>query len=221
MNLSDVQYPHDTKKAVRALLIQEARRGPKRVPWWRKPAVMTFAGLALAGTTAAGVYVALAPVDDKRDIRCYYQADLTTTYPVENSPGETKPPYITTGIFEVGFEARNNPTPDDRNAGMMQVKDPINQCSRVWDMGGMIMEGINDHLVPDDFVSPPPGVPAERTLTEPARDQNGNPLYPDPAIRTFGNYIPFLTECVVDNAVAVIPGPAEVCAQLGVPTLEK
>lgn len=221
MNLSDVQYPHDTKQAVRALLIQEARREPKRVPWWRKPAVMTFAGLALAGSTAAGVYVALAPVDDKRDIRCYYQADLTTTYPVENSPGETKPPYITTGIIEVGFDAKNNPNPDDPNAGMMQVNDPINQCSRVWDSGVMIMEGINDDLVPDDFVSPPPGVPAEQTLTEPARDQNGNPLYPDPAIRTFGNYIPFLTECVVDNAVAVIPGPAEVCVQLGIPTLEK
>ena len=221
MNLSDVQYPHDTKLAVRSLLIQEARREPKRVPWWRKPAAMTFAGLALAGSTAAGVYIALAPVDDKRDIRCYYQADLNTTYPVETSPGETKPPYITTGIFEVGFDAQKNPTPDDPNAGMQQVNDPINQCSRVWDMGAMIMAGINDDLVPDGFVSPPPGVPAERTLTEPARDQNGNPLYPDPAIRTFGNYIPFLTECVVDNAVAVIPGPAEVCAQLGVPTLEK
>ncbi|MGO4434763.1 hypothetical protein AB4Y88_16145, partial [Paenarthrobacter sp. RAF9] len=84
-----------------------------------------------------------------------------------------------------------------------------------------IMEGINDDLVPDDFVSPPSGLRAERTLTEPARDQNGNLLYPDPAIRTFGNNIPFLTECVVDNAVAVIPGPAEVCAQLGVPTLQK
>ncbi|WP_284985183.1 hypothetical protein [Arthrobacter sp. fls2-241-R2A-172] len=221
MNLSDVQYPHDTKQAVRALLIHEARREPKRVPWWRKPTVMTFAGLALAGSTAAGVYVALAPVDDKRDIRCYYQADLTTTYPVENSPGETKPPYITTGIMEVGFDAKNNPTPDDPNAGMMPVNDPINQCSRVWDSGFMMMKGINDNLVPDDFVSPPPGVPAERTLTEPVRDQNGNLLYADPNIRTFGNYIPFLTECVVDNAVAVIPGPTEVCAQLGVPRLEK
>lgn len=221
MNLSDVKYPHDTKQAVRALLIQEARREHKPVPWWRRPAAMTFAGMALAGSTAAGVYVALAPVDDKRDIRCYYQANLTTTYPVENSPGETKPPYITTGIFEVGFDAKHNPTPDDPNAGMKQVNDPINQCSRVWDMGSMHLKGINDYLIPDDFVSPPPGIPGERTLTEPARDQNGHPLYPDPGIRTFGNYIPFLTECVVDNTVAVIPGPAEVCAQLGVPTLEK
>jgi hypothetical protein len=58
-------------------------------------------------------------------------------------------------------------------------------------------------------------------LTEAAKDQNGNALYPDPAIRTFGNYIPFLTECVVDNTVAVIPGPVEICAQLGIPALEK
>src|SRR4051812_12294697 len=102
MNLSDVRYPADTKHAVRNLLVQEARRQPKAVPWWRKPAAMTFAGLALAGTTAAGVYVAMAPVEDKRDIRCYYQADLTTNYPVGTSPGQTRPPYITTGIMEVG-----------------------------------------------------------------------------------------------------------------------
>ncbi|XAS67532.1 hypothetical protein V3C33_19270 [Micrococcaceae bacterium Sec5.7] len=221
MNLSDVRYPADTKQAVRNMLVQEARRQPKTAPWWRKPAALTFAGLALAGSTAAGVYVALAPVEDKRDIRCYYRADLTTTYPVETSPGETKPPYITTGVFITGFDAKNNPNPDDRNAGMQQVNDPINQCSRVWDMGNMHLEGINDDLIPDDFVSPPPGLPAERTLTEAVRDQNGNPLYPDPAIRAFGNYIPFLTECVVDNTVAVIPGPAEVCAQLGIPALEK
>ena len=31
----------------------------------------------------------------------------------------------------------------------------------------------------------------------------------------------FLTACVVDNTVAVIPGPAEVCAQLGIPTLDE
>ncbi|MFF1254930.1 hypothetical protein ACFVYC_20880 [Pseudarthrobacter sp. NPDC058329] len=221
MNLSDVRYPADTKQAVRNLLIQEAGRQTKTVPWWRKPAALTFAGLALASSTAAGVYVALAPVEDKRDIRCYYRADLTTNYPVETSPGKTRPPYITTGIFITGFDSKNNPNPADRNAGMQQVNDPINQCSRVWDMGNMYLKGINDDLVPDDFVPPPFGQPAERTATEVLRDQNGNPLYPDPAIRELGNYIPFLTECVVDNTVAVIPGPAEVCAQLGIPALEK
>ena len=221
MNLSVVRYPADTKQALRNLLVKEAHRRPKTVPWWRKPAALTFAGLALAGSTAAGVYVALAPVEDKRDIRCYYRADLTTTYPIPGAPGKTRPPYITTGVFITGFDAKNNPDPDDRNAGMQQVADPINLCSRAWDMGSMNLEGFNDDLIPDDFVSPPPGLPAERTLTETMRDQNGYPLYPDPVIRTFGNYIPFLTECVVDNTVAVIPGPAEVCAQLGIPTLEK
>ena len=79
MNLSEVTYPRDTKNRVQNLLVQEARRTPKLTPRWRKPAMLTFAGLALAGTTAAGVYVAMAPVEDKRDIRCYYRADLTTS----------------------------------------------------------------------------------------------------------------------------------------------
>ena len=143
MNLSEVTYPKDTKNRVQNLLVQEARRTPKPIPRWRKPAMLTFAGLALAGTTAAGVYVALAPVEDKRDIRCYYRADLTTRPPVVGVPGETKNPYITTGIFIAGFDTQNNPNPDDKNAGMKQVADPINQCSRAWDMGNMNQTGVN------------------------------------------------------------------------------
>jgi hypothetical protein len=218
MNLSEVTYPKDTENRVRNLLVQEARRTPKLIPRWRKPAMLTFAGLALAGTTAAGVYVALAPVDDKRDIRCYYRADLTTTYPVQGSPGDTMPPYITTGIFITGFDERKNPNPDDKNAGMQQVNDPINQCSRSWDMGIMNPYGITNDLIPEGFVSPTPGA---MPTVEGVKDQNGKPLFPDPAIKAFGNYIPFLTECVVDDTVAVIPGPAEVCARLGIPALEK
>lgn len=218
MNLSEVTYPKDTKNRVQNLLVQEARRNAKPAPRWRKPAMLTFAGLALAGTTAAGVYVALAPVEDKRDIRCYYRADITTGIPVIGSPAETRPPYITTGIFITGFDTENNPNPEDKNAGMKQVVDPINLCSRSWDMGNMNLAGINDDLIPKGFISPPPGAPA---TTEAGKDQNGKPLFPDPAIKAFGNYIPFLTACVVDNTVAVIPGPAEVCAQLGIPALEK
>lgn len=221
MNLSEVTYPKDTKNRVRNLLVQEARRKPKLIPRWRKPAMLTFAGLALAGTTAAGVYVALAPVDDKRDIRCYYHADLNTRPPVEGSPGQTKPPYITTGIFITGFDAKNNPTPADKNAGMQQVNDPINQCSRVWDTGNMNPGGLTDDLIPEGFVSPPPGPRGDRPLREGAeKDQNGNPLWPGPVSMALGNYVPFLTACVVDNTVAVIPGPAEVCAQLGIPALD-
>ncbi|WP_104175697.1 hypothetical protein [Arthrobacter sp. Y81] len=218
MNLSEVTYPKDTKNRVQNLLVQEARRTPRLIPRWRKPAMLTFAGLALAGTTAAGVYVALAPVDDKRDIRCYYRADLTTRPPVVGVPGETKNPYITTGIFITGFDTENNPNPEDKNAGMKQVVDPINQCSRSWDMGNMHQTGVNDDLIPEGFVSPTPGA---MPTVEGVKDQNGKPLFPDPAIKASGNYIPFLTACVVDNTVAVIPGSAEVCAQLGIPALEK
>jgi hypothetical protein len=218
MNLSEVTYPKDTKNRVQNLLVQEAHRKAKPAPRWRKPAVLTFAGPALAGTTAAGVYIALAPVEDKRDIRCYYRADLTTRPPVVGVPGETKNPYITTGIFITGFDAKNNPNPDDKNAGMQQVADPINQCSRVWDMGNIHQAGVNDDLIPEGFISPAPGA---MPTVQGAKDQNGKPLFPDPAIKAFGNYIPFLTACVVDNTVAVIPGPAEVCAQLGIPTLDE
>ena len=91
MNLSEVTYPKDTKNRVQNLLVQEARRTPKLIPRWRKPAMLTFAGLALAGTTAAGVYVALAPVEDKRDIRCYYHADLTTRILLSACPGKQGP----------------------------------------------------------------------------------------------------------------------------------
>jgi hypothetical protein len=222
MNLSEVTYPKDTKNRVQNLLVQEARRQPKLIPRWRKPAMLTFAGLALAGTTAAGIYTALAPVEDKRDIRCYYNADLTTRPPIVGVPGETRAPYITTGIFITGFDAKNNPNPDDKNAGMKQVTDPINQCSRVWDLGLMNQAGINDDLIPEGFVSPPPGPRGDRPLREGAdKDQNGNPLFDGPVSMSIGNYVPFLTACVVDNTVAVIPGPAEVCAQLGIPALDK
>ncbi|MBT2535032.1 hypothetical protein [Arthrobacter sp. ISL-69] len=222
MNLSEVTYPRDTKNRVQNLLVQEASRQPKLIPRWRKPAMLTFAGLALAGTTAGGVYVALAPVDDKRDIRCYYHADLTTRMPVIGSPGETRPPYITTGTFIAGFDTENNPNPDDKNAGMQQVNDPINQCSRAWDIGIMNQGGVTDDLIPEGFVSPPDGPRGDRPLREGAdKDQNGNPLSSGPVSIAIGHYVPFLTACVVDNTVAVIPGPAEVCARLGIPALEK
>ncbi len=172
---------------------------------------------------AAPPLASLAPVavEDKRDIRCYHRADIASEYQVERSSETPRPPFVRTGIEEVGFNAKTNPTPEDPSSGLLQVADPINQCSRVWDSGVMILNGINHDLVPDDFISPLPGVPAERTLAEPASDQNGHPLYPDPNIRTFGNYIPFLTECVIDGKVGVIPGTAEVCNELSIPSLAK
>lgn len=159
-------------------------------------------------------------VDDKRDVRCYYRADLTSEYRTPGSPESPRPPFVGTGIEEVGFDAKTNPTPEDASSGLLQVSDPINQCSRVWDLGGMILNGINDDLVPERFIAPPPGVPAEHTPGS-GKDQNGKPLYDDPSIRTFGNFIPFLTECVVEGKVSVIPGTADVCNELGVPALAK
>lgn len=182
----------------------------------------SVAFIAVPGTSANFTPASgLAPVnvEDRRDIRCYYRADLSSEYQIEGSAENPRPPYMGTGIEEVGFNAQTNPTPEDPSSGLMQVSDPINQCSRVWDLGGMILPGVNDDLVPNDFVSPPPNFPAERTLSEVIRDQNGNPLYPDPAIRAFGNYIPVLTECVIDGKIGVIPGTADVCSQLGVPSL--
>lgn len=223
MNLSEITYPKDTKNRVQNLLVQEARRKPKPARrWLTLPVVIAVAGTAVLGTTAAGIYTALSPVNDKRDIRCYYHADLTTRPPVVGVPGETKPPYMTTGVFIPGFDAKNNPNPDDKNAGMKQIADPINLCSRAWDMGQMNPDGLTNDLIPAGFVNPPYGPPDGRPLPVGAgKDQNGKPLWPDPSIKAIGHYIPLMTECVVDNTVAVIPGGPEICARLGIPTLEK
>ncbi|WP_307279579.1 hypothetical protein [Arthrobacter sp. W4I7] len=213
-------YPKDTKNRVQNLLGQEARRRPKPArKWLTLPVVIAVAGTALVGTTAAGVYVALAPVEDKRDIRCYFRADLNTTYPVPGAPGDRMPPYITSGIFITGFDDKNNPNPDDKNAGMQQVTDPINQCSRVWTMGLMNPDGLTNDLIPAGFVPTPPAGQDHGTEM-PDTDQYGNPLRPGPN-PNLGHYVPPLTACVVDDTVAVIPGPPEVCAQLGIPALDE
>jgi hypothetical protein len=218
MNLSDIRYPAQTRQNARNLLVAEARKTPKPAKRWKTPLIISVAGLTLAGTTAAGIYVALAPVDDKRDIRCYYRADLTTKYPVVAVPGATRPPYITAGIFAPGFDARNNPNPDDKNAGMAQVSDPLKMCTGLWDTGMMNPDGLTDDLIPAGCVPP---VPAPPTWNGKDRDQNGNPITPGPNLHGPGHYIPPLAECVVENTVAVIPGPAQVCAHLGIPALEK
>jgi hypothetical protein len=219
MNLSEITYPKDTKNHVRDLLVQEARRRPKPARRWLSfPVVIAIAGTALVGTTAAGIYTALAPVNDKRDIRCYFHADLTTVHHLKPPQQGTMPPYITTGIFDAGFDAKNGASPEDPNAGMKQVSDPVNQCSRAWSQGIMNPDGITNDLIPADFVPPAPGtgVPGDKY-----KDQNGNPLMSEPGLFRFGQYIPHLTECVADNTVAVIPGGPDVCARLGIPSLQK
>lgn len=217
MNLTDIKYPAQTKQSVRNLIVAEARKSAKPAKRWKTPLVISVAGLALAGTTAAGIYVAFSPVEDKRDIRCYFQADLTTEYPLLEDPAVKMPPYLTSGIMEVGFDAKNNPNPDDKNAGMLQVNDPVKICTEIWDRGDMNPNGITDNLIPSDFVVPTPTMPPADPRDT---DQYGNPLVPS-GYSFPGHYIPPLVECVVDNTVAVIPGPPETCAKLGIPALEK
>ncbi|WP_018763259.1 hypothetical protein [Arthrobacter sp. 135MFCol5.1] len=224
MNLPEIKYPKDTKDRVRNLLVQEARRTPKRSrKWLALPVVIAVAGTALAGTTAAGVYTAIAPVNDKRDIRCYYRADLTTTYPVKADPKVIMPPYLSTGMMMAGFDAKNNPNPGDPNAGMQQITDPINQCGRLWDMGSMNPQGITDDLIPHDFVKTKPTAdPGKSNANGMPSDKYGNPIGgPAGPNKLIGHYVPQLTACVVDNSVAVIPGGPEICAHLGIPSLEK
>lgn len=219
MNLSEVTYPKDTKNRVQNLLVQEVQRKSKPARrWFTLPVVIAVAGTALVGTTAAGIYTAFAPVNDKRDIRCYYHADLTTNYPVSMDPGATRPPYVTAGVFVTGFDARNNPNPDDKSAGMTQISDPLNLCSGLWDKGMMNPDGITNDLIPAGFVPPAPAsaVPDPRD-----KDQNGNPIAPGPVVYGPGHYVPPLAECVADNTVAVIPGGPEICARLGLSSLQK
>lgn len=121
--------------------------GPE--PRWRRPSSLIVAGLAVAGVTAAGLSIASAFADDTRDIRCYYHADLTRTYPAPYAPHVTLPPYILAGEMDAG-------------------SNTTNPLSLPYDVGP-------------------------------------------------GHFVPELTACVVDDAVAVIPGPAQVCNQLGIP----
>lgn len=159
-----------------------------------------------------------ASVEDKRDIRCYFLADLTTEYPVSEDPAVKMPPYITSGIMEVGFDAKNDPTPDDKNAGMLQVNDPVRICARMWDTGDMNPNGITDSLIPQGFVSPKPVMLASYPRD---RGPDGKPFPPHLVTNVPGHYIPTLAECVIENTVAVIPGDGEVCAQLGLPVLQR
>lgn len=159
-----------------------------------------------------------ATVGDKRDVRCYFLADLTTEHPLEEDPAVKMPPYITTGIMEVGFDARNNPHPEDKNAGMAQVNDPVKACAAIWDTGDMNPNGITDGLIPEGFVPPNP-VMVESDPGDKGPD--GKPFPAQLVTNVPGHYIPSLAECVVDNTVAVIPGGGDVCAQLGLPVLQR
>ena len=185
----------------------------------------TTSSASLEAESAAGVTSsspAIAPVNDKRDIRCYYRADLTTTY-LKADPKVIMPPYLSTGIMMAGFDAKNNPNPGDPNAGMQQITDPINQCGGLWDMGSMNPQGITDDLIPAGFVrTTPTADPGKSSANGRPSDKYGNPLGGAAGTnKLIGQYVPQLTACVVDNSVAVIPGGPEICAHLGIPSLEQ
>lgn len=157
-------------------------------------------------------------VKDTRNIRCYYLADLTTEHPGPEDQTVKIPPYITSGIMEVGFDAKNNPNPDDKNAGMVQGKDPVKICAALWATGAMNPNGISDSLIPQGFVAPKP-IMVESDPRD--RDSNGKPFPGQLVTNVPGHYIPSLAECVIDNTVAVIPGSGDVCAKLGIPVLKQ
>jgi hypothetical protein len=217
MNFSDIEYPSDTRHAVRAALVREAGASRRRAPWWRRPAALTFAGIALAGSTAAMAYVAFAPVEDKRDIRCYYRADLTSTYPAGNGFGGTVGPYLSASVAKDGFDVSGD-NGTDPLAGNQQIEDPVALCAFNWDQGLMNPGGATDDLIPPGFQGPAPR--PSQDYTGKATDVQGNPAPAMPNNFGPGHYVPELTACVVDDAVAVIPGPHSVCAQLGIPTLD-
>lgn len=217
MKLSDIHYPAETRQAVRDAVVREAAAQSRRRPWWRRPMALSVAGLALAGSTAAVAYVAFAPVEDKRDIRCYYRADLTATYPSPHSPGNRMEPYLLAGAMDEGFNYDAEALQGDPNAGKKQISDPIGLCAFNWDQGLMNPGGITDDLIPPDYQEPAPAPAPTGTVT----DAQGNPGTAFPNTFGPGHFVPELRACVVDNTVAVIPGPADACSRLGIPVLEK
>ena len=76
------------------------------------------------------------------EIRCYFRADVTTTYPAPNAPGITMPPYLLTGIEDV-------PGTDSH-----QTPDPVSLCARLWDRNSMNPGGITNDLIPAGFQQP-------------------------------------------------------------------
>ncbi len=152
-------------------------------------------------------------VDGSRDVRCYFLADLTTTHRDPAAAGVIIPPYVSVA----GLTTADASSP----------ADAAKACAQSWDTGFMNPAGITNDLIPQGFASPTASTPAPNGAT---RDKNGNLLPPKPinlpgqppiTLEVRGYYIPPLMTCVVDGAAAVIPGPGEVCATLGIPALKK
>jgi hypothetical protein len=207
MNHEEPRFSAARRTQVRSALVNEISRAHGRPQRHRKPLILATAGALVFAATGSAYYIATKPVEDKREIHCYYNADLNTTREVpgkaEGDPGYQLGPFMATG-YEV------KPGESD------QVEDGVALCSSYWDMGMMNPEGITDHLVPDDYRQPPPGKNSGKIHL----DEYGQ-IYSPPEESGLGpgHYVPELTSCVVENTVAVIPGDKNVCARLQIPSL--
>lgn len=198
MNPGAPHFSEERRAQTRATLLAEianeqaqAKAPAKR---HRKALILASAGALVFAATGSAYYIATQPVEDKRMIRCYYNADLTTSRFVisddEGDPGYQLGPYQGAGI---------EPKPGESD----QVQDAIGLCTWYWDGGMMNPLGLTDHLIPEGFKDPYPGRPYDGVNTG---------LGP-------GHYVPELTACVVDDEVAIIPGDKNVCARLQIPAL--
>lgn len=195
MNPEEPRFSAERRAQVRSALVTEISQAHGRPGRHRKPLILATAGILVFAATGSAYYIATKPVEDKRLIRCYYNADLTASRFVisedEGDPGYELGPYQGAGIEPKAGESD-------------QVNDAIGLCTWYWDVGMMNPLGITSHLVPEGFKDPYPGRPYDGVNTG---------LGP-------GHYVPELTACVVENTVAIIPGDKNVCARLQKPSLE-
>ncbi|MGL3806146.1 hypothetical protein ACSYDW_08625 [Paeniglutamicibacter sp. R2-26] len=210
MNPQERRFSAARRTQVRSVLVNEISRAQCRPRRHRKPLVLVSAGALVFAATGSAYYIASKPVEDKAMIRCYYNADLTASRFVPGKEGDAEDPgYQLYPYMGAGIE----PKPGESD----QVKDAVALCADSWDSGMMNPEGITDHLVPEGFPQPPPGLNSGKIY----RDEYGQ-LYTPPEESGLGpgHYVPELTACVVDDEVAIIPGDKSVCARLQIPALE-
>ncbi|MFL4474751.1 hypothetical protein ACIPVK_12195 [Paeniglutamicibacter sp. MACA_103] len=207
MNPEEPRFSAARRTQVRSALVNEISQAQGKPRRHRKPLVLATAGALVFAATGSAYYIATKPVEDKREIRCYYNADLKASQFVisedEGDPGYQLGPFMGTGV---------EPKPGESD----QVEGGVALCSTYWNLGMMNPEGITDHLVPDDYPQPPPGKNSGKIHL----DEYGQ-IYSPPEESGLGpgHYVPELTSCVVENTVAVIPGDKNVCARLQIPSL--
>lgn len=207
MNSKEPHFSAERRAQIRSTLVNEMSHSQLKTRRHRKPLILVSAGALVIAATGSAYYIATKPVEDKRMIRCYYNADLKASQFVisddEGGPGYQLGPYQGAGI---------EPRADESD----QVQDAIGLCTWYWDIGMMNPEGITEHLVPTDYPQPAPGKNSGKTY----RDENGQIYTPSEESGLGpGHYVPELTACVVDDEVAIIPGDKNVCVRLQIPSL--